>query len=68
MSNFTLEALASFSRDEQKLIDSLYGKKTIAEDEKLEPSAFSVQHVLNYSKALSIRKSENLEHIKIILN
>jgi hypothetical protein len=68
MSNSTLDALAHFSRNEQKLTEGLFGETQSAANESYEPSAFSVQHVLNYSKALSVRKSEHLEHITVILN
>jgi len=68
MSNFTLDALAHFSRNEQKLTDGLFGEKQSAANESYEPGALSVQHILNYSKALSVRKSELMEHITVILN
>jgi hypothetical protein len=68
MSNSTLDALANFSQNEQKLVQSLFGENQIAPVEEFEPSALSVQNILNYSKALSVRKSEHLEHISLILN
>jgi hypothetical protein len=68
MSNSTLDALASFSQNEEKLSQSLFGHNQSASVEQFEPSALSVQNILNYSKALSVRKSEHLEHISLILN
>lgn len=68
MSNSTLDALASFSQNEEKLIQNLFGNNQSSSVEQFEPSALSVQNILNYSKALSVRKSEHLEHISIILN
>lgn len=68
MSNSTLDALASFSQNEEKLSQSLFGHNQSAPVEQFEPSALSVQNILNYSKALSVRKSEHLEHISLILN
>ncbi len=68
MSNSTLDALANFSRNEDKLMLSLFGENQSDSVEKYEPSALSVQNILNYSKALSVRKSEHLEHISLILN
>ncbi len=33
-----------------------------------EPSRNVINNILNYSKALSVRKSKNLEHIELVLN
>lgn len=33
-----------------------------------EPGESVINNILNYSKALSIRKSKNIEHIEIVLN
>jgi hypothetical protein len=33
-----------------------------------EPGDDIVNNILNYSKALSIRKSKNLEHFELVLN
>lgn len=39
-------------------------KRKVAE----EPGKHIISNILNYSKALSITKSKNLEHIEIVLN
>jgi hypothetical protein len=33
-----------------------------------EPGDSVINNILNYSKALSIRKSKNVEHIELVLN
>jgi hypothetical protein len=33
-----------------------------------EPGDSVINNILNYSKALSIRKSKNVEHIEVVLN
>ncbi|MBL7882614.1 MAG: hypothetical protein JNL69_00985 [Bacteroidia bacterium] len=33
-----------------------------------EPESSIVKNILNYSKALSVRKSKNMEHIEMVLN
>jgi hypothetical protein len=33
-----------------------------------EPAAHVINNILNYSKALSIRKSKSMEHFEMILN
>jgi hypothetical protein len=68
--SFTLDELAEFSRKERAIFETLTG--TIEEQNlpksDYQPSKLVVNNVLNYSKALSVRKSENLKEIKLILN
>lgn len=33
-----------------------------------EPEAFVINNILNYSKALSVRKSKIMDHIEMVLN
>ncbi|MCC6837078.1 MAG: hypothetical protein IT234_00955 [Bacteroidia bacterium] len=33
-----------------------------------EPESNIIKNILNYSKALSVRKSKNIEHIELVLN
>lgn len=64
--NITLEELAEFTQNETQLLADL---GLIAEEEAKEtPSQNTVDHVLNYSKALSVRKSEIMGAIETLLN
>lgn len=33
-----------------------------------EPESSIINNILNYSKALSVRKSKNIDHIELVLN
>ena len=37
-------------------------------DFPFEPESSVIKNILNYSKALSIRKSKNIEHFEMVLN
>lgn len=60
---FTLDELASFSRDEHKLLEGL-GLR----EKKHKPSKKSIQHILNFSKSFSSRPSKLLGRIEQIIN
>jgi hypothetical protein len=54
----------------KKSTDSL-NTKTIENRENdfpFEPGDDIVNNILNYSKALSVRKSKNVKHIEVVLN
>ncbi len=64
--NITLEELAEFTQNETQLLADL---GLIAEEKVKEtPSQNTVDNVLNYSKALSVRKSEIIGSIETMLN
>ena len=65
MQKFTHSDLLEINEQEQELKSLLNQKK---EDKMYSPKKETVDNILNYSKALSIRKSENLEYIEMILN
>jgi len=65
MQKFTHSDLLEINEQEQELKLLLNQKK---EDKMYSPKKQTVDNILNYSKALSIRKSENLEYIEMILN
>ena len=65
MQKFTHSDLLEINEKEQELKLLINQKK---EDEMYAPKKETVDNILNYSKALSIRKSENLEYIEMILN
>lgn len=60
---FTLDELASFSREEQKLLEELGLKQKSAK-----VSSKSLQFILNYSKSFSSRPSKLLGRIEQIIN
>ena len=66
MVSFTLDDLASFSRKEQKLINEVMGK----EDEipLFFPRKETINNILGYSKALSIKDSMFLNKTDLMLN
>ncbi|HCY45794.1 MAG TPA: hypothetical protein DHU89_03865 [Flavobacteriales bacterium] len=66
MVNFTLDDLASFSRTEQKLINEVMG----IEDNTplLSPRKETINNILGYSKALSIKDSMFLNKTDLMLN
>jgi hypothetical protein len=65
MQKFTHSDLLEITEKEQEFKLLLNQKK---EDEMYTPKKETVDNILNYSKALSIRKSEHLEYIEMILN
>lgn len=67
MKNSTLNALAQFSRNEKDLTNDVL-RGTEKDSEELVPRANTVQNILNYSRALSVRKSRNISNIFMVLN
>lgn len=69
----TLADLAHFCREEKKMLKSLGLEEESMDmiDEapyKLEPKKETVNNILNYSKALSVRKSKVLGSVEFVLN
>lgn len=65
LKNITLEELAEFTQNESQILAEL----GLAKEEVIEiPSQHVVDSVLNYSKALSIRKSKIVGTIESVLN
>ena len=64
MQTFTHLDFLQLTSKEKKL------KSEIAENVKnvKSPKQKTINNILNYSKALSIRESKHLEHIEIVLN
>ncbi len=65
MPKFTHFNLLEMNQQEQELKLLLTKKK---EDYMYVPKQQTIDNILNYSKALSIRKSEHLNYIEFILN
>ena len=66
MQNFTHLDFIELTEKEQEL-KALLGKEN---EEKIiySPKKETINNILNYSKALSIRKSKNLDCIELVLN
>lgn len=65
MQKFTHSDLLEITEQEQELKTLLNQKK---EDKMYSPKKETVSNILNYSKALSIRKSKHLHLIEMVLN
>jgi len=65
MQKFTHSELLEINEQEEQLKLLLNQKK---ENDMYTPKKETIDNILNYSKALSIRKSENLDYIEMILN
>ncbi len=66
MAHFTLQDLVNFTQKESKMVEEIF--PTVVQEEEQQPSESALRNILNYSKALSVRKSKNSELIKMILN
>lgn len=58
----TFNELQQFSRNEKKLI------KSMVQQEVPTPKAKTVETILAFSKACTIKKSKHLKHLEIVLN
>ena len=65
MQKFTHSDLLEITEQENELKSFL----NLTQEGKIyTPKKETVDNILNYSKALSVRKSKNLDHIELILN
>jgi hypothetical protein len=64
MLNFTLDELSDFTRKEEEMMKGLMPGAL----PHSEPSDQSIQNILAYSKALSVRRSKHLKHVRLVLN
>ena len=63
MTKFTHFNLLELSEQEHEL------KLLLSEEkEKFAPKKQTIDNILNYSKALSVRKSTNIDYIEMVLN
>jgi hypothetical protein len=60
----TLDDFTDFVKNEKRIIDEL----GLNEDTNKAPKKSTISNLLNYSKSLSIRKSEIIEEYKLLLN
>ena len=65
MTNFTPEDLMDLTNMENEMMNELYASDIASHDE---PSNKTMNFLLAYSKALSIRKSSSTKNIRLVLN
>ena len=63
MENVTLDDLANFSKREKELSEEIFGN-----DVKIGPSEGAIKQILDYERVLSVRESQHLPDITMILN
>lgn len=66
MQTFTHLEFLEIAQNEKTLKESL-NQLEVSEPE-LSPKKQTINNILNYSKALSVKKSENVDYIEMILN
>jgi hypothetical protein len=66
MQEFTHFDLLEITKQEEEL--KLLLSDEIKEQMELSPKKETINNILNYSKALSIRKSDQLDFIELVLN
>lgn len=65
MTHFTLDDLAKFTQNEKKMVNDILPE---LREKEIQPSDDAIRNILNYSKSLSVRKSTNLGHLRLLLN
>lgn len=65
MTDFTLDDLLEFTQMENEMMKGLFADDI---EDHCEPSNETVNILLAYSKALSIRKSRSMNNIRLVLN
>lgn len=66
MQTFTHLEFLELEQNEKSFKESL--DKMEEKDEKYSPKKQTINNILNYSKALSIKKSKHVDYIEMILN
>lgn len=66
MQTFTHLEFLELEQNEKSLKESL--NKMEENDEKYSPKKQTINNILNYSKSLSIKKSNHVDYIEMILN
>lgn len=61
--NYSKKSLTQFAYKEEESLENFFEGI-----EQKEPGKLIVANVLNYSRALSVRKSKSLNHIEMVLN
>jgi|AntRauTorcE11897_2_1112592.scaffolds.fasta_scaffold86367_1 hypothetical protein len=70
MNDFTLDDLASFSREEKDCFYQIFKNNDMVEmpEVELEPSDDALNRIFAYNKAVSVRESKKLDRINLVLN
>ena len=70
MNDFTLDDLASFSREEEDSFYQIFKNNDMVEmpEVELEPSNEALNRIFAYNKAISVRESEKMDRINMVLN
>ena len=70
MSHFTLDELSEIARLEEQFVNELIKQDPMIESQHclLAPKEDSVQRIIAYNQALSVRPSKKLNVIKLVLN
>jgi hypothetical protein len=70
MIDFTLDDLSEFTRHERQLYNDIFKQDQMIQSEErlFEPKEDSVNRIVAYSKALSVRKSRKMDNFQIVLN
>lgn len=66
MQTFTHLEFLELAQNEKTLKESLNNME--ASQPELSPKRQTINNILNYSKALSVKKSKNVDYIEVILN
>jgi hypothetical protein len=65
MTDFTLDELLKFTQEESKMVEETL---PVCQGEQAEPDESVLRNIIAYSKALSVRKSQHLRHLHLVLN
>lgn len=70
MMHFTLDELVNFSRIEHEWVSDLLKNDSMLESKEmtLEPSRESINKILAFSKAYSVRKSKKIREYSFLIN
>lgn len=66
MAHFTLQDLVNFTKNESKMVEDIL--PAVVPEEEQQPSEAVLRNILDYSKALSVRKSKHSGSYRMILN
>ena len=65
---YSLDELAEFTRNEKQLIESLGIESNVEEEITVSPRTHVINNILNYSRALSVRDTDTLGKVDMVLN
>ena len=65
MIHFTLDDLSEFTRNEVKMVNEILPEPR---EEMVQPGEEAIRNILSYSRSISVRKSERIGNIHLMLN